>query len=83
MELNWTDLKDRIPTVKDGFNSPYIPCIVYSCNPSVKFGGVIETCRWDVGNKCWFKSDIDRNWYLQKPYEITHFIDNAKGPYGN
>ena len=82
MTLNWTTLEERKPKRHDGFNSPYISCIVYSCNPAVKVGGTIQTCRWDVKKECWMESDIRVNWYLQEPFKITHFADDVVGPYG-
>lgn len=81
MKLNWITVEQRKPQKHDGFNSPYIPCIVYSCNPNVKIGGVIEVCRWDVENNEWFKADINRNWLLQEPYQITHFADDVEIPF--
>ena len=81
MKLNWKVSKDNTPKSHSGFNSPYVPCIVYSCHTFVKEGGTIQTCRWDVKNKGWLKSDITSNWFLQQPYEITHFIDDANKPY--
>ena len=81
MKLNWKSIADEKPKHQEGENFPYISCIVYACNPTIKVGGVIETCRWDVKNNCWFWSDIKRNWYLGEPYRITHFVDDAKGPF--
>ena len=81
MKLNWTTTEERKPVSKFGVNAPYISCIVFSCNPETPQGGVIETCRWDVENECWFKSDIRANWYLQEPYKITHFADDVESPY--
>ncbi|MFI1770997.1 hypothetical protein [Thalassobellus citreus] len=81
MKLNWTKIEDRKPETYSGFNPPYISCIVFSCNPEAPQGGVIETCRWDVKNECWFEADIKSNWFLQKPYEITHFADDVNSPY--
>lgn len=81
MNVSWKTLDNTEPKSNHGFNSPYVSCIVYSCNPSVKIGGVIVTCRWDVNNKQWFKSDIDGNWLLSNPFRITHFIDDIDGPY--
>jgi len=81
MKLNWTTLKERKPKSHGRFDIPFIACVVYACNPSVKIGGVIQTCRWDIKNNSWLKSDIECNWYLQKPYQITHFSDDIETPY--
>lgn len=81
MKLNWTTTEERKPQKYNGVNPPYISCIVFSCNPVTPQGGVIETCRWDVKNECWFKDDIRNNWYLQVPYKITHFVDDIDSPY--
>lgn len=81
MNINWLTLEQRIPVQKEGWeNAPYISCVVFACNPETHLGGVIETCRWDVANNCWFQKDIDRNWFLQNPYEITHYRDKIDFP---
>lgn len=82
--LNWKTLEaDGPPVHSRGWDTPYISCIVYSCNPEAPQGGVIETCRWDVENKQWFEDDIRRNWYLHEPYVITHYVDDAQTPFTN
>lgn len=80
MNLNWISVKDRKPKRKDGFNMPFISCLVWSCNPNNIIGGVFETCRWDVENDCWLESDLKKTWLLSEPYEITHFIDDINVP---
>ena len=81
MKINWVTIKERTPKRYDGCNTPYINCIVYACNPETPNGGVIDICRWDVKNKCWFEKDIKRNWIFDDPYEITHFSDDVLSPY--
>ena len=81
MEVNWKEIEKSTPKCRKGYNYPLIPCVVYACNPDMKIGGVIETCRWDVKNNEWFQSDIETNWFLHHPYKITHFSDTVKGPY--
>lgn len=80
-KLNWVETKNRLPKNHDGFNPPFINCIVYACNPSQPVGGVVASCRWDVDNKCWLGSDIKANWCLQEPYVITHYVDDYESPY--
>lgn len=81
MKFNWIKVGDRRPSASN--NIPFIPCIVYSCHPEYPRGGSIETCRWNVKNDCWLKSDVSSNCLLQKPYIITHFADDVETPFNS
>lgn len=80
--MNWKTIeKDGEPKHKYFELAPYINCIVFACNPTFPEGGVIDTCRWDVVRKEWYKKDLRKNWVFEIPYQITHYIDDAKKPY--
>ena len=79
--IKWTPVEERKPQRHDGFITPYISCLVYACNSISKESGIMDVCRWDVKNDCWFEPDIKSNWMLQPPYKITHFADDIKNPY--
>lgn len=81
MKLNWTTIEERKPKKHCGSQAPFVSCIVFACNPETPQGGTIQTCRWDVKNECWLDSDINSNWYLHKPYIITHYADDIESPY--
>lgn len=80
--INWKTIeKNGNPKNPPEINRPYIPCLVYACNPKVApLGGVVEVCRWDVKKSEWLHSDVKRNWYLSDPYVITHYSDDYNKP---
>ncbi len=82
-ELEWKTIElNGFPdnSHKYGWNTPFIDCIVAACNPETPQGYVIGMCRWNTKLNEWHKPDINHNWLLQLPYQITHYIDNMPNP---
>jgi hypothetical protein len=81
LKINWTKVGDRIPSnegqdYEGSPSTPFVPCLVWACNPEYIHGGVCERVRWDSKNNEWDKNEIALNWALQPPYVITHFCDD-------
>lgn len=81
MNINWVKVGEREPdnsghAYPGSPSTPYVPCLVWACYPGVIRGGVACLVRWDTKNSKWHQYDIDSNWLLQPPYEITHFCDD-------
>jgi hypothetical protein len=81
--LPWIKYIDGI-TVPDNSNriyegqpcTPFVPCLVWSCNPEVPHGGLIGTCRWSTDKKRWMTEE--GSWLIQSPYVITHYVECEK-----
>ncbi len=85
--IKWKKVGEHVPTNANKpyigeTDSPYVPCIVWVCNPDVIRGGTIDVIRWDTENKCWLQSDMMGNWMYIPEYklQITHFCDDINMP---
>jgi hypothetical protein len=85
--IPWVKIGGRLPTnanrIYEGQpDTPFIPCLIWICNPDYIHGGLIETIRWSSDRKDWCREDVNPFW-LSDPYKITHFCETEalKGPH--
>jgi hypothetical protein len=81
--INWKKVGDHIPTnvsKEHPFETPFVTCIVWVCNPSVIRGGVPDVIIWDTEKKCWHEPDKMKWIYDNEFYQITHFCDERNIP---
>lgn len=83
VELPWIHYVDG-HTIPDNSNriyegqpsTPFVPCLVWSCNPEVPHGGLISKCRWSTDRKRWMVEEED--FFTRPPYVITHYVECEK-----
>jgi hypothetical protein len=74
--IPWVKVGERIPS-NENFafqgqpSTPFVPCLVWICNPEVPHGGFIDSMRWITSLNQWEPT----SWLHSSPNVVTHFIE--------